>query len=139
VTEAKTTYKLVSTPREYTLCHEFLREENVKFDGLSFPTVVAFRGLQMVGLISTVKDKDAVVAGPIHISVDGNPSFVMIRLVEAYENVLRRAGLTQYLFWTDNSKLKHAVSRIGELIEVKPTGGNGDITWFKRNLWVAKQ
>lgn len=134
---SNTEYILASTVADYTKCHSFLHEEEVKHDKLAFPTVMAVRDNQIVGVLGTIPLKDAVVAGPMHIGVKGNPSFVLIRLVESYENVLRMAGVSMYNFYVlKKDKLWiSAIERIRDSWEIHQLyTDQSDRVWFERRL-----
>lgn len=98
---------------------------------LSFPTVLAERAGEAVGFFSTHGDKRAVIAGPIVVT-DKRKGFVTLRLAEAYENVLRHAGVREYLIY-----VKPGEARWIETLEaigfVRWTEHDGFL-WFKRKL-----
>ena len=93
-----TVYRLAHSPKDYAACRALLREqgEDVR---LSFPTVMAEREGAVVGFCATQPRKDAVVAGPLVVAKDlPRPGITIIRLGEAYENVMRAAGVKVYWF-----------------------------------------
>lgn len=60
-----------------------------------WPTVVAERDGRVVGFLSTIQREDAVWAGPL--VVEAEPKhLIWLRLAEAYENLLREAGVKTY-------------------------------------------
>ena len=129
----KTQYHLATTSHDYRRCNEFLRGAEVEYKHLSFPTVMAERDGGIVGIVSTQPRKDLVVAGPMHVGVDGNPSFVFMRLVECYERVLKLAGVTFYHFFTSGKMLDN-LSRLGEEWSVEKVPGDGETSWFRRMI-----
>lgn len=91
-----TLYRLAATAADYRACHAIMRT-NGNFDQqLKFPTVVADRGGKIVGFLSTNACDWCHMAGPLETS-NGSPIMVM-RLIEAYENLIRLMGLTRYCF-----------------------------------------
>lgn len=97
-----TDYELVSTPTEYKACHTFLRENKVRYTrSLMFPTIIATRDNKVIGVIGTKPSRVQIMAGPIFAKVDGNQSFVVKKLIQAYEGVLRLAGVTKFIFAFD--------------------------------------
>ena len=77
------------------------------------------------------EDSGMIAAGPVHVSVKGNPTFVFIRLIEAYENVLRAAGVSTYYFFT-NGRLLKALDRIGGIAGAEEVSVDDDRTWFRK-------
>lgn len=127
-------YRLVTTPSETTLAHEFLLSLGEDVPRLGFPTVLAWEGDEIVGLFSTLPRKDMIIAGPLAFkSHEGNQLVRLIRLVEAYESVLRHAGVTQYLFFVPD---KHARWKefIERTLDTEPIQVETDRTWYKRDL-----
>lgn len=98
---------------------------------MSWPTVIAERDDEMIGVIGTHAHRNAVVAGFLH----APHPITALRLVEAYENVLRLAGVREYWF----SLAKDAPTRWREVIEenpdiVTPRGEHDGADWYKRKL-----
>lgn len=92
----KTLYRLASTAADYRACHALMRA-NANFNQqLHFPTVVADRDGKIWGFLSTNECDWCLMAGPLETQTP-NPIMVM-RLVEAYENVIRLMGVTRYCF-----------------------------------------
>lgn len=101
----RTTYHLATCAQDYRLCHALQRalDDDAPVP-VKFPTVYAVRDGVFLGFLGTHPDRYQVVAGPLLIDpVLKNRIFVAIRLVEAYENVLHRAGVTQYVMGIDHT------------------------------------
>jgi len=130
-----TSYKLIYSSEDKKEVESFLNKAGIEFDDLKFPSVVARRGREVIGVIGTVPSDRAVIAGPIHVEVNGNQSFVLKNLITAYERILQRAGVTVYNFSLkeDNKKFLDTLERLPGL-----TSKNGDVKdgviWFKRQL-----
>lgn len=93
-----TLYRLAHSPRDYGACRALMLSQGQDAT-CSFPTVLAEREGKIVGFCATQPRKDAVVAGPMAVSKDlPRPGITIIRLGEAYENVLRHAGVKVYWF-----------------------------------------
>lgn len=98
---------------------------------LGWPTVVAERAGILLGFLSTDTSKKMLVAGPLILN-GGSSTFTVLRLVEAYENVLRYTGTTNYYFHVDktNERGLKMTRQLGmNEIDTSPTG-----FWFKRDL-----
>ena len=126
-----TEYLLAGNAQDYTKSRRFFRENGIEVSKLTFPTVFAKRHGQVVAVLSTLPIKDAIVAGPLHIDVEGNPSFVFMRLVDAYDGVMQKLGITGYTFYTkkDDTKYLKAI----RAMEVKELyTDENDRVWFER-------
>ena len=130
-----TTYHLATSPRDYRFCQALYKAAEP--DGppvrLGFPTVYAQREGAIIGFLSTNTKHKAVIAGPLTIDPTlKQPIFIAIRLVEAYEEVLKAAGVTAYLFHVDKQKASwlNAIQRS----DMQPYGGTDDALWFKREV-----
>jgi len=122
-----TVYRLASSPKDFSAARKLSGAEST----LSFPTVVAERDSQIIGCIGTHRQNDAVVAGFFRA-----PTFITaMRLVEACENVLRLAGVREYLFALDDSAPRawlDSVERSPEL--VWPVGEVDGVKWYRRKV-----
>lgn len=98
----------------------------------TFPVVVAVRDGEIIGFVATQPRDDAIVAGPLVIEGGPNP-FIFLRLAEAYENVLRAAGVKVYLHTIDKGREKHVemMERLG--FTRWGEAENGDVV-MRRNL-----
>ena len=99
---------------------------------LSFPTVVAERDDVVIGFLATQPRKDAIVAGPLVVAQSvPRPGLLVIRLGEAYDAVLRRAGIKTYYFHVEPQRInwKDILEKTGafEQVSADDTG-----TWFRR-------
>lgn len=125
-----TFYRLAHSPKDYAACRSLLREQGEDV-ALSFPTVLAERDGKIIGFVSTRPRKDMVVAGPLVVSkAITRPGMVIIRLGEAYEAVMKKAGVTAYVFHVEPHMTAWAgiLDRTGfERWHQDDTG-----TWFRR-------
>jgi len=95
----KTDYKLASTQLHYGQANRFLRGNNVDYTGLSFPTIIAYKKGKVIGVLGTHPQTDIIMAGPLFVdNPDGSNAFATLRLIEAYENVMRHAKVSAYYF-----------------------------------------
>ena len=126
-----TTYRLATSPRDYTRCRALMREF-VEPVALSFPTVMAERDGVLLGFLATQPRKEAVIAGPLMLR-DRSP-FVTLRLLEAYDNVMRAAGITAYHFYVrQGNAWRSQVERLGFEAWHQDEGG----AWYRRTLKAA--
>lgn len=129
-----TMYRLASSSADYKKAHAFLSEEDAKPKRLSFPTILAEREGELVGVLGTWPSDQAVVAGPIAVRPlnGGNPSFLLLHLAEAYENILRAAGVKFYLTSSrsDNTTFLTTLEEIG----FERYAEENDVVWLRREL-----
>ncbi len=135
---AGTDYELVKTAKEYSLCKEFLERNNITYGGkLSFPTIIARRGPEVIGVMGTHPTRNYILVEPIFANVqENNQSFVVMRLVQVYEGVLQIAGVSRYRFRFEQDDTKW-ISIIRKLSDQYRELGVLDDTqdiWFERVL-----
>ena len=73
---------------------------------LNFPTVAAERDGRVIGFLSTLPVEGLIVAGPLVLEKAPN-MLLAIRLGEAYEVVLRAAGVTTYHHSVEKDRLEY--------------------------------
>ena len=127
----KTQYRLMDEADDARL-RRLAKKHGMPVDGFDFPTVVAKRGRKIVGFLSTIPTKSAIVAGPLVVDLPIKGPVTM-RLVECYEAVLRDAGVTSYVFaipedsvsWQRNAE---------EAFDLKPYARKDGHFWYVRRL-----
>src|SRR5262245_15791229 len=96
-----TTYRLVTRPQEYQRCHQFLKDQGYDEPRLTYPSIMAQRGEELIGVLATQPRSDAIVAGPVAVSKGG--LITAIRLFEAYERLLWHSGVRSYYFGVEKA------------------------------------
>jgi hypothetical protein len=92
----ETIYRL-ATDRDKTRCHALMRQVMQDDCRFGFPVVVGLRAGELLGFLSTHVVKDRIEAGPMVIAPAVRlPSIIAFRLVDAYEEAMRLAGVTAY-------------------------------------------
>ena len=126
-----TEYIVASNSGQYRDCHNFLRSNKVKDVNLTWPTIMAKREDEVVGVMGTLKSDKAVIAGPVYVSIPN--SMVPFRLIETYERFLKSQGIKKFIFSvdTDNHKWLNMIERAGVY---KRTGLKNHSIWFEREL-----
>lgn len=132
----KTSYKLLER-RDIEACHKLLEKHRMRRGEFGFPTIVAKRNRRIVGLLATRPSTEAVIAGPLLVALPSR-AFVAMRLVEAYEIVLKASGVTSYLFHIkkENPWARQAAEAFGIEHYAEDVKGN---LWFKRELKRASK
>lgn len=94
-----------------------------------WPTIIAKKGDRIEGFLSTQENKNIVIAGPF----EAESPQIALRLISAYEAILRGIGLSTYWFHVErnNEKWLDMVrrSQTAVLIEEDDNG-----YWFQRDL-----
>src|ERR671914_1764118 len=132
----ETHYRLAHSPRDYARCHALLRQHGPVVK-LGWPTVLAERRGEVLGFVSTRPDQRVIVAGPLVVNGTPRPGIVVMRLADAYDRVMRKAGVTSYLFHVEpgNARWLEMLRDLGaasgfEVVAPAEDGG----TWIRRRL-----
>lgn len=128
-----TTYHLCTKPSDYKACHTLGEAAGSPKATLGFPTVYALRDNAIIGFLGTLKAKGQVICGPLVTDPTlKKPIFVALRLAEAYEQVLRQAGVTSYRLGVakDQPEWSAAVHRAG----FQPYAETPTDIWYERSL-----
>lgn len=103
----ETTYHLVTNKTERKAClalYEAAEPTSPKIK-LGFPTVYALRQGVLLGFLGSIPVKGRIVAGPLVLDPTmKRPVITAMRLCEAYEEILKAAGVQFYTLAVDNSK-----------------------------------
>lgn len=132
-----TEFYLANRPQEFKDCHEILDKLGRKAAyRLSFPTIIGKREGKIIAFVSTrpVKREHAVVLGELGIDpAIRNPLHVIVKLLEAYDAFLFRAGVTSYLACVslDNPEF---LSIIEKASGVKPYTQDSKWAWINRRI-----
>jgi hypothetical protein len=103
MTPRETQYFLVTEPEHYGACRAFAKEQGVSAK-FGWPTVVAVRDGEFVGLLSTLRRSESIYAGPLVLSPKAK-HITVLRLIEAYEQVLQSMGASYYWFGTETPQM----------------------------------
>jgi hypothetical protein len=93
----RTQYFLAQVGAETQHLRAFLKAQGEPVAKLAFPTVYALRDDQVVGVLGSHYHQGCLAAGPLVVATK-RPAIVGLRLLEAYEAVLKRGGVRSYLF-----------------------------------------
>ncbi len=126
------TYRLAQSPRDYKGAHKLLREiggDDYDPDKpLTWPTVVADREGSIVGVLSTWKISNGLLAGPLA----GRSPIIIMRLSEAYDKVMTQAGVKTY--WAPCRKSNTKMFNIMKKLGMEPEMEDSTAYWFRRKL-----
>lgn len=127
-----TRYRLAASPADYRRCRAFLAAR-MDAHPLSFPTVYAEREGRIIGVLATQPPKKAIVAGPL--AVEGRSPFTALRLIEAYDHVMREAGIDGYHFHVaaGNEGWRKVIEQMG----LQPMQQTDQGAWYRRVLHAA--
>lgn len=113
-------YRLAKPGGEYNRLYRMAEKEGMSNTHFGWPVIVAEENGKAIGFLATYDTESALIAGPLVIEGSNRP-FVFIRLVDAYENLLKTIGVSVYCFriakdnperiaWVD----KYGYERVGE-------------------------
>ena len=133
-----TNYQLARTSADYKACHEFLKASNTEYCGkLKFPTFIAKREDKIVAVMGTHPTDKMILVEPLEIQVEGNPSFLMQRLVNLYEGLLVSSGVSTYRFRIrkEHDRYLNVIRQLPALYkELEPENNSSEFAWFERRL-----
>jgi len=127
-----TIYRLVHGQRDLRALQAMARAQGVTRT-FGWPSVCAERDGQLLGVLATTPSKKAVIAGPLVIAPGvARPIIMVIRLIEAYEVILKQAGVKAYCFHiqTDNPAWRQIVEEMGH----EPFGQDDAGVWYERKV-----
>jgi hypothetical protein len=127
-----TIYRLAGHPRDYQWCHQLFNDQGLDDQALSWPTIMALKDDELVGCLSTTPSKTAVIAGPMTVK-KAHPLITIIRLIEAYDVIMRAAGVTSYDFGIDG-EAHPSWLKIVHKHEMHPYAYVGEVAWFTRKI-----
>ena len=125
-----TVYRCAASERDYRKCKAFMAQDGHDHD-LRYPTLMALRAGQLVGMMGTEPSEEAILCGPLVVDKSlPNPSFVIMRLWDAYEALMAQAGVQTFMFYVrrDNTRWLNWCTRLG----VEIVGSSGEFFWFQR-------
>lgn len=123
-----TSYRLME-PEDKPRLRYLAKKWDQPLQKLGFPTVVAWRNGKIIGFISTLPRKDAIIAGPLVVDIV-NAGMVVLRLMEAYEHVLSMANVHVYNIYVTNDHWSDTISRALGTQALPHEGGY----WHRREL-----
>jgi hypothetical protein len=129
----ETAYRLAKTTRDFQRCHALLASQGMESSRLSWPTVMALRHDELIGMLSRIPSDKAVIAGPLAVT-GRHPLLTIIRLVEGFDVMLWNAGIKVYHFGVDVNAHKPWVNLLSKL-GFEPYTQDEQAAWYRRRLW----
>lgn len=101
-----TTYRIAHSSKDYHACRELFAQNHGADPSVHFqwPTVVAERNGEVIGFLTTERSHGRIMAGPLEVK-GGKNIFIFIRLIEAYTNVMRAAGISFFEFYVPSNRV----------------------------------
>lgn len=132
-----TLYRLANRPNDFKRCHLIWKKYPERFGEpykLGWPTVLAEREGKLIGFLSTNTSQGVIMAGPLIVhGVNGLLGPTLIRLIEAYEVVLRAAKVDSYVFHIGEDE-KEWRSMIERSTGLTPYGAEKGRLFYRRNF-----
>lgn len=129
-----TGYKIAENGFEYKQAHEFVKMWGVEGEfKLSFPTILAIDGDEIVGVLGTNVEHNYILAGPLVVKGDKQRFRTILRLCEMYDLAMRTAGVQSYIFCTELSN-KRWLEYIDTVLGLVPYSYKDGRAWFLRDL-----
>lgn len=127
------TYRLAVSGADYKLAHDFIKSQGIPDEPLNFPTMIAEDDTGVVAVLGTDTSQNQIVCGPLVLKQDRKRIFTLIGLIEAYDSVMRNAGVTEYIFAVDDTDGVYR-SRIKDLTGIEPYANENGKDFFVRKL-----
>ena len=128
-----TQYRLATTANDYVQAHKLARENNHYFERFSFPTVLAWKGDELTGMLATTIRQKMIIAGPLCLKGGQRRSFTLIRLIDFYDVVMRKAGIKSYIFAVENSN-REWIDKINKTFDISPYSYKNGMAFYVRKL-----
>ncbi len=130
---ARTDYRLAHTLDHYKLCHALMDATETPKQALAFPTVYALRDGIILGFLSSYTKGGAVCAGPLVLDpTQKAPGLTAIRLLDAYELILKAAGVSTFLFHI--AKANPQWKALVDKFDLHPYHETEDAWWYRKEL-----
>lgn len=111
-----THYRLADSPTDYKACRDLFADNHGAdpTQPLRWPTVIAERDGEVIGFLATLPLEGRIMAGPLELK-GGRNMITFLRLIEAYTNVMKTAGVTQFEFFVNAHRLDNfSKEKLGE-------------------------
>jgi hypothetical protein len=129
----ETVYRLAKTTKDFQRCHALLAAQDIDAGRLSWPTVMALRNDELIGMLSRIPSDKAVIAGPLAVT-GKHPLLTIIRLVEGFDVMLWHVGIRVYHFGVDVNAHKPWINLLDKL-GFQPYTVTEEAAWYRRRLW----
>jgi hypothetical protein len=130
-----TKYRLVKPGGEFNKLYALAKRVGMPLatGTLNWPTVAAERDGKVIGFLSTLPTNEAILAGPL--VIEHKSMLTAIRLIEAYEVVLKAAGVRTYLAQTAPKAVEWAMQleRMGFTV----VNADDDRILLRRDIWAT--
>jgi hypothetical protein len=134
-------YAIASSPGNYQAAHKLIREEGFGRQHLTFPTIMAWEGTELIGLVGTRIHDHMIIAGPLVLKSGKVRVVTAMRLCEAYEAAMGSMGIKAYIISVEQgSILSRAFKRYYP--DVEPYAiedGSEFYSWRVRNYGQQSQ
>lgn len=126
-------YLIARTESDYEKVQQLLKGTEFERVSVTYPTIMAYRGEELVGVLGTKPSDQAVICGPLYVKTPAPVgAFVAERLINVYEGMLSALGVQSYVFYIDkkNYKQRDIIRRIG----LRPYTYKGGKFWYSVSL-----
>ena len=98
-------FTVAKNPGHYTAVHALMRSEGFEKSKLGFPTLMAYEGEELIGIVGTRVHKGMIVGGPLVVRTDRRRLFTILRLCEAYDNAMKSLGISTFILSVDKGSI----------------------------------
>ena len=95
-------YDIASTDEHYEACQELMSKENEPYVKLKFPTIMAFKGEELIGFMGTHYQDELVIGGPLVLESSKRHPRAAIMLSQFYDIAMRSLKVKSYIMHADD-------------------------------------
>ncbi len=118
-----TAYRIARNPGDFAAAQELARKEGFVKVKMTLPTILAFDGNDLVGVLATRIQDNMIVAGPMALKSDRRRPRTALRLAELYDIAMKGMGVTSYIFNTEaGGVMDQIVQKLGVAEQYASTG-----------------
>lgn len=124
-----TRFRTASCPHDYAEAQRLIRMHNWPEKELTYPTFLAERGGDLVGVMCTRESDECILAGPLALAPGVRRPILALTLLREYERHMRERGIMQVVFDMETgSEMHKAVHALWP--DLQPFGSSGPIAWY---------
>lgn len=122
-------FRVADSQSDYEAADKLSQSVGLPRTTLRFPTLMAWKGQELLGFLGTRIEKNMIIAGPLVMAQSRRLIFTALRLCEAYEAAMLDMGIASFIFHTHTgSLLDRALKRYYP--SMKPYATRGDHAFY---------
>lgn len=128
-----TRYRVAHSATDFTRAHRMMKAEGLMPVTLTFPTILAETDDGLLAFLGTIPHKDMILCGPLVVRSDKPRPQTVLRLIEAYDGIMRAAGVSTYMTFIGRED-ERMLSMVERVPGYERNSENADGILFARRL-----